>query len=406
MIIVQVQKEERPDPISPLYFRTEDKKGGPTAVVYGFEEAFNVLYKDSKKYSVYYVHPLYIELYKLHTENVNTLKYDAEHPGCTEIGKPPPGFAPAIMPVSETKPNIVPETQPGPPVPAIQLPLANKAEPSLPPVTVEPSAVQLPSTLSIGSSMIAQPSAPTPTPVPEMIIAPKPQAEITRDQPTKLASESLLAEIPAKKETVPENVVAQPESVVSKSEVPKPENVAAPSAENAVPSNPPSSVAENVKDESFANAEKTKEEKYPGKSEEEIAEIKKKKKCDEIFAEYLNCVAKNVRKDCYSHIVKFVFLFRECLNQIGNRMKRQKQQQNTTSELLNMEDEEKKLDYCLENNVEQAPEISNEFVTVFLEDLKPGFGKLDTIELTQNLCHWLFINEYTCSRLNLIPGSL
>ena len=49
---------------------------------------------------------------------------------------------------------------------------------------------------------------------------------------------------------------------------------------------------------------------------------------------------------------------------------------------------------CTEiNNAEFAPEICNEFVTVYLETPGNNLGQLqisETIDLTQNFCHWLF----------------
>jgi hypothetical protein len=143
----------------------------------------------------------------------------------------------------------------------------------------------------------------------------------------------------------------------------------------------------------------------PGKEEPVVSEdtIQKKKtiKCDETFAEYLNDVAKVLNKGCYKQTLKFVFLFRECLNHYGDRLNKSKQTQGVVppqQENKNPEGE----DYCLINNAEQAPEVSNEFVTVYLEERKVSFEKFDVIELTQNFCNWLYSNGYTCSKLSLI----
>ena len=57
------------------------------------------------------------------------------------------------------------------------------------------------------------------------------------------------------------------------------------------------------------------------------------------------------------------------------------------------------------NNAEVAPEICNEFVTVFLVERAKHVEELErneVIDLVRHLCHWLFINGHTCSKLSLI----
>lgn len=61
-------------------------------------------------------------------------------------------------------------------------------------------------------------------------------------------------------------------------------------------------------------------------------------------------------------------------------------------------------EFCSINNAEVVPEICNEFVTIYLEGTKEGIGinREDAIDYTRNLCHWLFINGHTCSKLSMI----
>ena len=109
-------------------------------------------------------------------------------------------------------------------------------------------------------------------------------------------------------------------------------------------------------------------------------------KCDEIFAEYVLKVSRACNKEFLTKVLKFVTIFRECLNLI-NKVKN-----------INGED------YSESNNAEDAPDISNDFVTDFLEkdpDLF-DFSKDDAIDMTQNFCQWLYDNNYTCSKLSLI----
>lgn len=60
--------------------------------------------------------------------------------------------------------------------------------------------------------------------------------------------------------------------------------------------------------------------------------------------------------------------------------------------------------FCLANTAEHAPEICNEFVTVYMEDNRSvsNIDRTDSIDLTINLCHWLFENQFTCSKLTMI----
>lgn len=112
-------------------------------------------------------------------------------------------------------------------------------------------------------------------------------------------------------------------------------------------------------------------------------------KCDEIFADYVVKVSKCARRDFFEKVLKFVVLFRESLNI-------------TNSEKVGNDGK----DYTEIYNAEDAPDISNEFVTEFLdtETLLFGFTKDEAIDITQNFCQWLYDNNFTCSKLSLISG--
>jgi hypothetical protein len=110
-------------------------------------------------------------------------------------------------------------------------------------------------------------------------------------------------------------------------------------------------------------------------------------KCDEIFAEYVLKVSRHCNKEFFIKILKFVTIFRECLNIIN------KGKNTPISE-----------EFSESNNAEDAPDISNDFVTDFLEKDPElfDFSKDDAIDMTQNFCQWLYDNNYTCSKLSLI----
>ena len=52
------------------------------------------------------------------------------------------------------------------------------------------------------------------------------------------------------------------------------------------------------------------------------------------------------------------------------------------------------------------PESSNEFITdfLFLNDEENVFNmsKDEAIDLTRNLCNWMYLNNFTCSKLFLL----
>jgi len=60
-------------------------------------------------------------------------------------------------------------------------------------------------------------------------------------------------------------------------------------------------------------------------------------------------------------------------------------------------------EFCEINNAEIAPEISNEFVAIYLENRKhTAIERSDATDYTRHFCHWLFINGYTCSKLSMV----
>ena len=125
---------------------------------------------------------------------------------------------------------------------------------------------------------------------------------------------------------------------------------------------------------------------------------------EEIFAVYLWKISSRVNSDFYRIVLAYAILFRECLNELGWSKK-------IESENIKLEEEPElkermeKEQFCLTNNAEHAPEICNEFVTVFMEHKRNAqfdITKPDQIDLTINLCHWLFENQFTCSKLTMI----
>lgn len=107
-------------------------------------------------------------------------------------------------------------------------------------------------------------------------------------------------------------------------------------------------------------------------------------RCDDVFFEYLVKVSKTCKDDYFYRILKFILLFRECLNYVNK-------EKTGDSEYADI------------SNPEDAPEISNEFVTDYMEDDNLfNYSKEEVIDLTQNLCQYMYDNNFTCSKLSLI----
>jgi hypothetical protein len=113
-------------------------------------------------------------------------------------------------------------------------------------------------------------------------------------------------------------------------------------------------------------------------------------KSDEVFADYVLKMANYCNPTYFTKILKFVTLFRECANLLNKDKVRNESKEYT--EIFNAED---------------IPDISNEFITEFLDPDQSTFdiNKEDSIDLTQNFCHWLYENNFTCSKLSLISNS-
>ena len=90
----------------------------------------------------------------------------------------------------------------------------------------------------------------------------------------------------------------------------------------------------------------------------------------------------------YEKLIIFVTLFREHIN------------------LINQDKVEKGKEFSQIREAEDVPESSNEFITDFLfpddQDFDFGLSKDEAIDLTRNLCNWMYIKNFTCSKLFLL----
>ena len=120
--------------------------------------------------------------------------------------------------------------------------------------------------------------------------------------------------------------------------------------------------------------------------------IKSKKDitCDEAFLKYLNSFMNKTNRKYFSLMLKFILLLRECYNLYKNKGKKEEEKKIVTNYL----------------SPEELPDLCNEFYSGFME-LNDFFGindineKNEFVEIIQHFFYWLFLKEYTKSKLLL-----
>ena len=111
---------------------------------------------------------------------------------------------------------------------------------------------------------------------------------------------------------------------------------------------------------------------------------------DCVFFLYLKEFYKLVNEKYFWFILKFLILFRECLNL-------------SKKDTLIKIGESK--DFCQLYNAEIIPEMFNEFLLDFMEPYDYyGLNKDELIELIQHFCYWLNLKSFTQLQLSLING--
>ena len=116
---------------------------------------------------------------------------------------------------------------------------------------------------------------------------------------------------------------------------------------------------------------------------------------DKVFMDYLNKMSLHVNPNYFTTLIIFVTLFREFVN-ITELKKKNIKEKNFNNDV----------EYTSVNSAEDVPDLSNEFINDFLESDKKlfDFNKEDSIDLTQNFCHWMYENNFTSSKLTLISN--
>ena len=112
---------------------------------------------------------------------------------------------------------------------------------------------------------------------------------------------------------------------------------------------------------------------------------------DGIFFFYLKEFYKNASIEYFWFMIKFIVLFRECINKLRANLVK-KEEQSETNKL-----------YSQIYNSEYVPEVCNDFVLDFMEPFDYfGLNKDELIEIIMHFCYWLYSKQYTQLHLSLI----
>ena len=123
-------------------------------------------------------------------------------------------------------------------------------------------------------------------------------------------------------------------------------------------------------------------------NKDEKSDENENKITDDVFIDYLNNVSAYCNEDFFEKILIFVALFREYVNQFySNKV-------------------ENGIEFTTQQKAEDVPDTSNEFILDFIDpddnNNDFGFSKDECIDLIQNLCHWMYAHNFTCSKLSMI----
>lgn len=129
------------------------------------------------------------------------------------------------------------------------------------------------------------------------------------------------------------------------------------------------------------------------KDNQDHQHLHRQNNCDTAFLGYVKEFYTQTNYDYFHFLLKFVVMFRQCINKLKRA--------NNGEALDNSLDP--KNYFTQLNNAEGVPDMCNDFVTEFMEP-KDYFGMdtMELIEIIQHFCHWLFLKNYTTSRLTLV----
>ena len=116
---------------------------------------------------------------------------------------------------------------------------------------------------------------------------------------------------------------------------------------------------------------------------------------------FLNKMSLHVNPFYFVRLISFITLFREYINISKNK---NGNEENENEYYLQYKFYKNEPDYTACYPAEEIPHFCNGYINDFLEcdKLSFGFRKEESIDLTQNICSWLYDNNFTTLKLSLI----
>ena len=137
------------------------------------------------------------------------------------------------------------------------------------------------------------------------------------------------------------------------------------------------------------------------KHDRTVKNINENEICDVVFMHFLNKMSLHVNPFYFVRLISFITLFREYINISKNK---NGNEENENEYYLQYKFYKNEPDYTACYPAEEIPHFCNGYINDFLEcdKLSFGFRKEESIDLTQNICSWLYDNNFTTLKLSLI----
>jgi hypothetical protein len=115
--------------------------------------------------------------------------------------------------------------------------------------------------------------------------------------------------------------------------------------------------------------------------------------CDDIFAIFILDISRTLSLKFLKNLLIFIKNLRDCMNIIGWEI---------LSEYKSLRYEPTILDFTSVKNAECLPDLSNEFINIFLPNKLPNWDKHLAVVIVNMICDWLYKHKFTNKKLSLL----
>jgi hypothetical protein len=115
--------------------------------------------------------------------------------------------------------------------------------------------------------------------------------------------------------------------------------------------------------------------------------------CDDILALFLIDNSQIFTFQFYKTLIIFIKSYRDCMNKIGWEI---------VSQYKEITSEKTEADFTTVRNGEHLPEISEEFVNIYLPNNLPSFDKYLAVVIVNYLCDWAYKHKFTHTKLKYL----